>query len=72
MDAGVIVNLYDPPETGSSRVNSSQPPQRRSLRVEPIRHHLNYQFDFRRYPNTHVPSSPEHTYVYYYPENTPA
>lgn len=70
MDAGVIVNPYDRPETGYSRINSLRPLQRRSLRVENIQHPI-YQFDFHPYPATHVPTS-EHTTVYFYPQNTAA
>jgi hypothetical protein len=69
VDAGVIVNPYDPHGTGSSLVDFSRPLQRRSLRVELIQHPI-YQFGFFPYLNTHVPTL-GHTTVYY-PQNTAA
>ena len=70
MDAGVTVNPYDPHGTGSSRVDFSQPLQRRSLRVEHIKPPI-YQFGLFPYLNTHVPTL-GHTTVYYPQMNTAA
>jgi hypothetical protein len=67
MDAGVIVNPYDPHGTGSSLVDFSRPLQRRPLRVEqhiiksPI-----YQFGFLPVPPL------GHTTVYFPQMNTAA
>jgi hypothetical protein len=67
MDAGVIVNPYDPHGTGSSPVDFSRPPQRRPLRVEHT--HIKspiYQFGF--FPVQTL----GHTTVYFPQMNTAA
>jgi len=66
MDAGVIVNPYDPHGTGSSLVDFSQPLQRRPLRVE---HNIKtpiYQFGVFPVPTL------GHTTVYFPQMNTAA
>jgi hypothetical protein len=70
MDAGVIVNPYDPHGTGSSIVDYSRPPQRRSPRVEHIKSPI-YQFGFFPHTTTNVPTL-GHTTVYYPQMNTDA